>query len=417
MEPFPGYRLRRFLGRGGFGEVWEAVSPDGDALAFKFLPCGAGASAAQESRSLQIVSQLQHPNLIRISRVWCYPGYVAIAMELADGTLMDLLEAHQANYGEPLASGVVIPFLAQAARALDFLNTRQHRIDGQCVAIQHCDINPRNILLFGETVKLSDFGLTSITTSVMKSHRRAGTLDFSAPEIFQGRLSDRSDQYALAVTYCLLRGGRLPFSDTPASFERIYARPPPDLSMLLDVERPILARALAPAPLDRWPSCGELMSALAQAVDPQAPKTIPLRRGRTRGAPSVLNSERRGDERHPCGLPTSGRQLGRPDDESWTARIRDVSQSGLGLALATPFKQGTVLAINVAGDHERFARPVLVRVVHVKEQAGGEWIVGCNFVGQLSQAELDGLLRSHAWDERGQTPGADCNVSLAGASG
>jgi serine/threonine protein kinase len=116
-------------------------------------------------------------------------------------------------------------------------------------------------------VKLSDFGLASKLTSPWKLHRRAGTLDFAAPEVFQGQLTERTDQYALAVSYCRLRGGRLPFSDSPTSFRRDYVRPEPDLTMLSPAERPVIARALAPFVQDRWPSCNELIGRLGAVVN------------------------------------------------------------------------------------------------------------------------------------------------------
>jgi serine/threonine protein kinase len=266
--PFPGYRLRQRLGRGGFADVWEAEAADGTATALKFMPCNDSGAAAKEIRSIQAVRQLQHPNLIRIDQVWCYQGYVVVAMELADGSLLDLLEAYQYEFGSPILPEQVCSLLAQVATALDFLNARQHRLGGQIVAIQHCDVKPSNMLLCGETVKLADFGLSSQTTSQLKVHRRAGTLDYTAPEVFQGRLSDRTDQYALAVSYCVLRGGRLPFRDSPATFTDCqgYSRPAPDLSMLSGREQPIIARALSTVPQYRWSSCGELIAQLARLV-------------------------------------------------------------------------------------------------------------------------------------------------------
>src|SRR5581483_8440691 len=110
------------------------------------------------------------------------------------------------------------------------------------------------------------FGLASPTSSTLKFHRRAGTLEYTAPEVFQGRLSDWTDQYALAVSYCQLRGGRFPFADTPVAFKPTYVRPAPDLTMLPPAERPILARALSPTPQDRWPSCKDFISLLAKLV-------------------------------------------------------------------------------------------------------------------------------------------------------
>src|SRR5262249_34321612 len=162
-------------------------------------------TAAQEIRSIQVVRPLRHPHLVRIEQVWCNRGYVVVTMDLADGSLLDLLDAYQTEFQTPLVPQDVCIYLGQVAQALDFLNTRRHLIDGQRVGIQHCDVKPTNLLLYGEKVKLSDFGLASPTGAPVKAHRRAGTLHYAAPEVFQGRLTDWTDQYALAVTYCQLR--------------------------------------------------------------------------------------------------------------------------------------------------------------------------------------------------------------------
>lgn len=266
MQPYPGYRLRQIVGRGGFAEVWEAETDDGRTVALKFLPSGDNLVASREIRSIQALRQLKHPHLIEIEQVWCHLGYIVVAMELAEGSLLDLYEAFQQEFGTPIVPEQVCLYLTQVAEALDFLNTRQHSLDGRRVAFQHCDIKPSNILLIGDNVKVSDYGLASATGAMMRGHRRAGTLDYAAPEVFQGRLSDWTDQYALAVTYCQLRGGRLPFRDTPQTFQSTYVRPAPDLTMLPPTERPVVARALSAVPQNRWPSCGEFMAQLSKML-------------------------------------------------------------------------------------------------------------------------------------------------------
>lgn len=261
------YRLRRLRGRGNFGSVWEAQTPEGVPVALKFLPCNDRMSTALEIRAIQNINRLRHPNLLPIDQVWCYRRYVVATMPLADASLADLLDVYQAEYGKLIPGPEVCFYLGQAARALDFLNARKHYLDdGRLVAFQHCDIKPSNLLMFEDTVRIADFGLASPTCSPLRFHRRGGTPEFMAPEVFQGRLSDWTDQYSLAVSYCQLRGGRLPFADAAAMPQRSYVRPPPDLSMVPAPERPILTRALAVAPQDRWPSCGELMNRLTQAV-------------------------------------------------------------------------------------------------------------------------------------------------------
>jgi serine/threonine protein kinase len=266
MQPYPGYRLRQRIGRGGFAEVWEAVNSQGETIALKFMPCGDNLAASKEIRAIRSIQQLVHSNLIRIDQVFANLGYIIIAMEMAEGSLLDLFDAYQMELGTPIAPEQVSLYLAQAAEALDFLNKRQHHLEGRRVAFQHCDVKPSNMLLFGDTVKLSDFGLATSTTSTIRMHRRSGTLDYAAPEVFQGRLSEWTDQYALAVTYCVIRGGRLPFSDTPPKFESSYVRPAPDLTMLPPQDWPIVSRALSPVPQDRWPTCSELIAHLARVI-------------------------------------------------------------------------------------------------------------------------------------------------------
>jgi serine/threonine-protein kinase len=266
LEPYPGYRLARRIGGGSCGEVWEAKVSKGKPVALKFMACGAKDLAVREIRSLQAFLHLRHPRLIHIENVWCFEGYVVVAMELADGSLGDMLDVYLSRFGTPIIQEHACLLLSEVAEGLDFLNARQHVINGSKVAIQHCDIKPSNLLLCGENLKVADFGLSSFLIGRLETRRRAGTLDYCAPEIFQGRLSDQTDQYALAVTYCLVRGGRLPFLDTPPTFRPSYIRPTPDLSMLAESERPIVAKALNPAPQDRWASCGDLMNRLTNVV-------------------------------------------------------------------------------------------------------------------------------------------------------
>src|SRR5207302_10421356 len=133
------------------------------------------------------------------------------------------------------------------------------------VAFQHGDVRPSNFLLFGDTVKLSDFSLASQTVGPVPPLRRTAAPGYAAPELFQGRLSDSADQYALAVTYCELRTGRLPFAPEALQSQAMTVpRSDPDLTPLQAEEQPILARALRREPRDRWPSCRELIAQLAR---------------------------------------------------------------------------------------------------------------------------------------------------------
>ena len=264
VEPYPGYRMTTFLGSGGVGEVWKATTTESGAAALKFVPSVCQLPATQEARALQAVRRLEHPHLLPIQNLWSCPGYLVIVMELADGNLLDLLTVYGDELHTPLPPDHLCFFLRQAAVGIDFLNKRHHLVNGQRVALRHCDIKPSNLLVIGNTVKVSDFGLAVQTTSPMWHSRRAGTPAYAAPEIFQGWLSDRTDQYSLAATYYHLRTGELPFAKQVASFDPKYVRPMPDLTPFTKLERNVLARAFATVPQDRWPSCSDFLEQLTR---------------------------------------------------------------------------------------------------------------------------------------------------------
>src|SRR5262245_29288018 len=120
-EICPGYQLKRPLGRGGYGCVWEAEKEDHILVALKFLTCGLGLAASKEIRAISALNQVCHPNLITIEKVWCQANYLVIEMKLADGNLLDLLDICKMEYGTGLPADQTCFYLGQAAEGLDFL--------------------------------------------------------------------------------------------------------------------------------------------------------------------------------------------------------------------------------------------------------------------------------------------------------
>src|SRR5262249_39129718 len=147
-------------------------------------------------------------------------GFVVVVMELADTSLLDVWKVSMLRRHQPLPGPQVNAYLTEAAEAIDFLNGRTARRDGRFSDIQYGSVRPSNLLLFAGTIKLADCGPVWPTNGPLRLNEHGPALDYAAPEIFRGRLSDWTDQYALAVTYCQLRGGRLPFTDTPDSLVR-----------------------------------------------------------------------------------------------------------------------------------------------------------------------------------------------------
>jgi serine/threonine protein kinase, bacterial len=268
--PFPGYRLIRLRGVGGFSNVWEAETSQGEHVAMKFMS-GASSNASstsKELRSLQALQSLHHPYLLKTRNVWSLPGCIVIAMDLADGSMLDLFELYYQDLHKPLEIEKLCLYLSQTAEALDFLNARKHKVDNGIVGFQHGDVKPNNILLVGDEAKLADYGLATPTTSKLTPCPRQGTAEYCAPEVFQGLLSDRSDQFSLAVTYHVLRTGMFPFPAAPSNKESLkgYVRPEPTLGPIQGLERSAVLRGLSPVPQDRYPTCFDFIADILQSL-------------------------------------------------------------------------------------------------------------------------------------------------------
>ncbi len=274
-EPIPGYRLIRKRGRGGFGEVWEAESSGGIHVALKFVH-GTPRARAAELRALDFARGIRHPKILANFAVWQAGDSLVIGLELADGSLWDryVRAADEGLGGIPRAE--LLGYMADAASALDYLNDPCHTVEGRPgVGIQHRDIKPPNILLFGGEAKVADLGMALALEGDQAGHTGTWTFPFAAPEYFLGKTHRRSDQYSLAATYCQLRSGRLPFEGGAASVAAGHLYGKPDLEGLPEAERPLLVRALAREPGDRWPDCRGFVEAL-RALDPsQSPEILP----------------------------------------------------------------------------------------------------------------------------------------------
>jgi serine/threonine protein kinase len=245
--------------------VWEAEAPGGPPVALKFMPTSNMSTTARELRSVQSFQTLEHPYIVKTYGVWSVPGYIVINMELADATLLDLIQLYHNDLGQELEPATLCLYLWQVAEALDFLNARRHVRDGRKVGFQHGDVKPNNILLFGDVAKLTDHGLATVTHGPTTPCSRQGTSGYAAPEVYHGTLTDWSDQYSLAVTYYAMRTGTFPFPPPPKEMSRTYARPAVDLGGVTDPERPPLLHALDPIPTNRFPSCRDFMSAILKA--------------------------------------------------------------------------------------------------------------------------------------------------------
>lgn len=266
-EPLPGYRLIEPIGTGGFGEVWKCLAPGGIYKAIKFVYGnlnsldGDDVRAVQEMKALERVKQVRHPFVLSIEQIQNIDGELVIVMELADRNLHDCLLEYQAMGRPGIPRDILLGFLDDAAVGLDHLIEKH--------GLQHLDVKPRNLFMVADRVKVADFGLVKTLERSSASGLMGGvTPIYAAPETFANKISKHSDQYSLAIVYVELLTGKRPFNGKNIRQLALqHMTEPPDLSMLPEADRPIVARALAKNPDERFPSCTAFIRALSGRSD------------------------------------------------------------------------------------------------------------------------------------------------------
>jgi serine/threonine protein kinase len=302
-QPIPGYRLIEPLGQGGFGEVWKCEAPGGLVKAIKFVSGeGIGGPVTQEFDALQRIRTIRHPFILSLDRVEVVDGVLLLVMELADKSLHALQEEYRTQGMPGIPRDELLGYLLEAAEALDWMNFGH--------GLQHLDVKPHNLFLVSNHVKVGDFGLVHSLGETDEGHspqRRGGVTPlYASPEILRGTLSRHSDQYSLAIVYQQLLTGTVPFwSQNPYQLMTAHLSAEPNLVALTDEEKPLIARALAKSPEQRFPSCIDFIQALvcgydatppmpgASAASPRAPgEPDPLRRPPLRRLPTTPNEEK-----------------------------------------------------------------------------------------------------------------------------
>ncbi|OMB98504.1 hypothetical protein A5733_07820 [Mycobacterium sp. NS-7484] len=248
-QTFAVFRIIRPLSSSGAGQVYLAQHPrrpGPDALTV--LPQEWSADPQHRDRfhrEADVAAGLWHPAIARIRDRGDHDGRLWLSMDFVDGTdLAGLLEQHPNGLPRDQVSRII----TTVAGALDYA----HKHD-----VVHRDVRPGNIIL-GD---VDGAGKASVALVGLGIAGNAGP-GYAAPEQLVGEEVDgRADQYALACTaYHLLTGMQLFAHSNPAVVDsrHINSKPPvladsrPDLADL----DPVLAKALAKNPAERFASCG-----------------------------------------------------------------------------------------------------------------------------------------------------------------
>ncbi|MEZ4366091.1 MAG: serine/threonine-protein kinase [Kofleriaceae bacterium] len=264
------FRLGPLIGRGGMGEVYEAVhTGDGSAAAVKLLHPSTLADAHHVERFVreaELVARLDCPHIVAVREVGTTAGELPyLAMERLRGH--DL--AHYLRRRRAVAPSLVVELVRDVAIGLEAARN---------AGVVHRDLKPHN--LFAAEVggrrrwKILDFGVSKAIGSqgTLTGGHVVGTPAFMAPEQARGEEVDhRADVYALAAIAYRALCGQPPHRgrDVPSTLhDVVYGAPrqPSALATLpVDLDR-VLALGLAKARDDRFATAAEFAQALAAAT-------------------------------------------------------------------------------------------------------------------------------------------------------
>lgn len=275
-----GYYIEDIVGKGGMAVVYLALDPRlSRRVALKILNPILSVDDRFRQRFIlesRTVASIEHPNIIPIYEANAdADGVLYIAMRYVDG--LDLRRLIYDRGPLPLAQANQI--FAQVAAALDAAHAHD---------LIHRDVKPANILLAGDHVYLTDFGITKHRTSISgltQTDQFIGTPRYMSPEqINKEHIDGRCDQYALACVVYEALSGRLPFqrdNDIALLWAHLAEQPTP-LSQVRQELPPevdgVMMRALAKSPEQRYPSCTAFVTALRDAISghPAAPPPAQL---------------------------------------------------------------------------------------------------------------------------------------------
>ena len=246
-RPLDGYTIKRAVGRGGFGEVYYAVSDSGREVALKLIL----RNLEVERRGVIQCMNLKCPNLLTIFDLKTNDaGDSFVIMEYVAGPSLSRI-LHENPRGLP--ADEVRHWMKGLVDGVAYLHDH---------GVVHRDLKPANLFLEDGVVKIGDYGLAKlITASHDGGHSESiGTCHYMAPEIGSGNYGKPIDVYAVGVILHELLTGRVPFNGQSASEILMrHMTDRPDLSIVPEPYRAIVARALAKDPRQRPERVQELL--------------------------------------------------------------------------------------------------------------------------------------------------------------
>lgn len=280
QRPLDGFTLKRGIGRGGFGEVYFAVSDGGKEVALKLVR----GDTQIEMRGVAQCLNLKHPNLVNLYDLRTdNQGDRWVVMEYIAGEPLNvILGRHPGGLPRELAR----EWFLGLSRAVAYLHDH---------GIVHRDLKPANIFLENGTVKVGDYGLSKAIGSSMRTAQThsVGTVHYMAPEISTGNYGKPIDVYAAGIILYEALTGRVPFDgESCGEILMKHLTAPPDLSKIPSEYLPIVSKALAKNPSQRYASMAEMARAVEALGSPPSAVRYP-RSALPHDAPAEAESGKR----------------------------------------------------------------------------------------------------------------------------
>lgn len=196
------------IGGGGFAIVYKGTYRNKNvALKTMFDPRVDETLRADFMQELQILSELDHPGIVRMFGACVTPPNLCMVLELCHTSLYALLH----NTTQPVSEKQIITMALETAEALEYLHS-------QSPPVIHRDIKTQNLLLTSRgQIRLCDFGLVSAQSTM------AGTPAYMAPELLKGSpFSRKVDTYAFGVVLWEIIMRAVPFHAWEASEVRDF---------------------------------------------------------------------------------------------------------------------------------------------------------------------------------------------------
>jgi eukaryotic-like serine/threonine-protein kinase len=260
------YRVLDEIGRGGMGVVYRARDVRLDRLvALKFLSSSLTSAEDTQRRFMaeaRAASAIEHPNVASLYEIGqADDGRTYLAFACYDGETLDARIARG-----PVPWDEALELARQIASGLAAAHGK---------GVVHRDIKPGNVMLTRDGwVKILDFGVATMAGAEGADGRqRRGTISYMSPEQIRGdHVDHRADLWSLGVVLYEMLTGEKPFRvdrDRAAEHSILYEEPPALVrfdARIPPLLKPVIARALATDPADRYPDATGLLAALERAA-------------------------------------------------------------------------------------------------------------------------------------------------------